>query len=82
MALNKLLQALDSNGHRRLQEMVALGRWPDGRGLSDEEKAACLQALIAYEASLPESEHSGYIAQRCGNDAAAQYDAQQVRLTS
>lgn len=67
MALTQLLAALDHSGHQRLQALVALGRWPDGRALSDAEREACIQALIAYEAGLPETERSGYIAERCHN---------------
>lgn len=45
-----------------LRRAVELGRWPDGRRLSAEQRQTCLQAIIAWEAShVPEHQRSGYI---------------------
>ena len=41
---------------------VEIGKWPDGRKLSLEQKELCLQAMIAYERThLPEDQHTGYM---------------------
>ncbi len=41
---------------------VEIGKWPDGRKLSLEQKELCLQAMIAYELKhLPEDQHTGYM---------------------
>ncbi len=81
MELSELIGVLDASGHRRLQELVALGRWPDGRSMNEEERSACLQALIAFEAGLPEEQRSGYIAQRCSGAHEASESPQEIRIT-
>ena len=41
---------------------VEIGKWPDGRKLTAEQKELCLQALIAYEIkNLPEDQRTGYM---------------------
>ena len=41
---------------------VEIGKWPDGRKLSMEQKELCLQAMIAYEQKhLPEDQRTGYM---------------------
>ena len=50
---------------------VEIGKWPDGRKLSAEQKELCLQAMIAYELkNLPEDQHTGYMGpQVCESEA-------------
>lgn len=46
-----------------LRRAVELGRWPDGRVLTADQRATSLQAVIAWEMQhLPEEERSGFIA--------------------
>ncbi|HEX4869945.1 MAG TPA: YeaC family protein [Moraxellaceae bacterium] len=41
---------------------IETGKWPDGRRLTDEQRATCMQAVIAWEhRHLPETERTGYI---------------------
>ena len=41
---------------------IEIGKWPDGRKLTAEQKELCLQAMIAYELKhLPEDQHTGYM---------------------
>jgi uncharacterized protein YeaC (DUF1315 family) len=41
---------------------MELGKWPDGRPLSDEQRAIVMQALIAWgEKHLPPEQRVGYI---------------------
>lgn len=62
MDLNKLLGALTPQIYANLCRAVELGRWPDGKPLSAQQRALCLQAVIAYDASRkPENERVGYI---------------------
>lgn len=45
-----------------LRLAIETGKWPDGRRLSDEQRALCLQAAIAWEHKhLREEERIGYI---------------------
>ena len=44
---------------------LEVGRWPDGRTMTTEQREHCLQAIIAYESlHTPESERIGHIAKR------------------
>lgn len=62
MNFESLLQALDDEKHAVLQRAVELGKWPDGRQLSEEEKSTALRVLIAYDAkNKPEDQRIGYI---------------------
>ena len=48
--------------YQSLKLAVEIGKWPDGRKLSLEQKELCLQAMIAYELKhLPEDQHTGYM---------------------
>jgi uncharacterized protein YeaC (DUF1315 family) len=41
---------------------LELGRWPDGRTLTGEQREHCLQAVIAWDAlHKPEQQRVGYI---------------------
>ena len=62
MKLDELVRALDAEKYATLQTAVELGKWPDGRKLSTEEKSHALQVLIAYDAEhKPEEERIGYL---------------------
>ena len=44
--------------YERLKTAVELGKWPDGKPLSDEQKATSLQAVMAWQAMhLDNPEH-------------------------
>jgi len=65
--------------YENLRRAVELGRWPDGRTLTAEQRQTSLQAVIAWEqANLPEHERSGYIAKPgCATDSATESAAEQ-----
>ncbi|NQD93483.1 DUF1315 family protein [Pseudomonas sp. CrR25] len=58
--------------YQSLKLAVEIGKWPDGRKLSQEQKELCLQALIAWEMqNLPEDQRIGYMGpQECSSKAA------------
>ena len=71
--LQQLLGALTPDIYQNLKRAVELGKWPDGQRLSDEQRALCMQAVIAYEHKhLPAEAHTGYIPPKahmhCGSD--------------
>lgn len=75
MDFQQLIAHITPDIHRSLQRAIETGRWPDGRRLTDEQRALSLQAVIAYEARLPETERTGYIdrgskaeGEVCGDD--------------
>lgn len=62
MDYQSLIQSLTPDVVARLRSALELGRWPDGRPLSEAQKADCLDAIIQWEARhLPPEERTGYI---------------------
>ncbi|HUH37886.1 MAG TPA: DUF1315 family protein [Spongiibacteraceae bacterium] len=61
MNFEQLIASIDPDIHRNLKRAIEIGKWPDGRALSAEQRALCMQAVIAYERALPETERVGYI---------------------
>lgn len=57
--------------YQNLKQAVEIGKWPDGRLLTREQKELTLQAMIAWEQhNLPEEERTGYMGgQECGSKA-------------
>lgn len=55
--------------YQSLKLAVEIGKWPDGRKLTQEQKELTLQALIAWEThNLPEDERIGYMGpQECSS---------------
>ena len=57
-----ILAALTPDVVANLKRAVELGKWPDGRRLSDEQRETCMQAVLVWEMQhLPEEERTGYI---------------------
>lgn len=72
MDIEQALQALTPEVYEKLKLAVEIGKWSDGNKLSAEQRATCLQAVIAYDSKhKPEIERVGYIApkkhQHCGS---------------
>jgi len=42
-------KALDADLIARFRRAIEIGRWPDGRVLSDSQREVVMQALIVYE---------------------------------
>lgn len=55
--------------YESLKLAVEIGKWPDGRKLTQEQKELSLQAMIAWEMqNLPEEERTGYMGpQECSS---------------
>lgn len=57
-----LVATMSPQLHASLKTAVELGRWPSGERLTAEQRAHCLQAIIAWdELHLPEQQRVGYI---------------------
>lgn len=79
MTYEELIERLDPTVYKSLRRAVELGKWPDGRPISDEQRSICMEAVIYYENhhDLPEAERVGFIdrerkkdrAGRAGDDA-------------
>ncbi len=73
MTYEQLLERLDPHVYQNLKHSLQLGKWPDGRALTDEQKEICMEAVIWYEEkhNVPADQRVGYIDRRtgCGSDA-------------
>ena len=56
-------QQISPDIYQRFKEALELGKWPDGRVLTKEQKEICLQAIIVYETAqgIPENKRTGYV---------------------
>ncbi|WP_347331297.1 YeaC family protein [Marinimicrobium locisalis] len=62
MNYRDLLESITPEIYENLKRAVELGKWPDGRVVTPEQRQHCLEAVIAYEHQhLPPEERSGYI---------------------
>ena len=63
MSFKSVIEKLDSETYQKLKVSVEIGKWPDGKALTDEQKDLTLQAIIAYEIqnNFPEEERIGYL---------------------
>lgn len=54
--------ALDADIVERFKTAVAIGKWPDGRVLTADQKETCMRAIIMFEhKNVPENERTGYV---------------------
>lgn len=74
MSFEDVAKQLNPEIYQRFKQALELGKWPDGRVLTKEQKEICLQAVILFEAShKAESERVGFIERKkkkepCGSD--------------
>lgn len=63
MTYDELIERLDPTVYRNLKQAIELGKWPDGRVISREQRVICLEAVIYYENkhNVPEEERVGYL---------------------
>jgi uncharacterized protein YeaC (DUF1315 family) len=61
MDLPQLLESITPEICQSLMRAVELGKWPDGRALTDEQKSLCMQAIIAYDQRRPADQRTGYV---------------------
>lgn len=87
MKFEEMAQQLDPEIYQRFKQALTLGKWPDGRALTKEQKEICMQSVMLYEAKhgVPETERLGYVdTQRktsaCGDDKKPDSDADAIRI--
>jgi uncharacterized protein len=62
MDYQKTIETLSPEIYQRLLRAVELGKWPDGKVVTAQQRAHAMQAIIAWgEQHLPEEERVGYI---------------------
>ena len=82
MQLKDFLGIMNPDLYQVLKHSVELGCWPDGRRLSEQEREASLQALIAWEFEhLPEDQRTGYMPVSCkSRQAPAQAEVESASI--
>lgn len=63
MTYEELIERLDPNVYQNLRQSIELGKWPDGRKLTPQQREISLEAVIYYENlhGIPEQERVGYL---------------------
>lgn len=61
-SFKEMIENITPEIYQNLKQSIELGKFPDGRRLTDEQKELCMQAVIAWEIqNLPEEERTGYM---------------------
>lgn len=69
-----MLNALDANIIAKFRTAIELGKWEDGRKLTQAQKETCMQAVLLWEhENLPETERTGYIHKPKKDEACASH---------
>ena len=60
--VNELVESLTPEMARDLKRAIELGKFPDGRIVSEAQRELMLEAVILYDAAkLPEDERTGFV---------------------
>ena len=72
-SFREMIQNITPDIYLNLKQSLEIGKWPDGRKLTDEQKELTMQAMIAWEIqNLPEEERTGYMGgQECASKSKA-----------
>lgn len=58
----EMIEKITPEIYQNLKQSVELGKWPNGKPLTAEQRETCLQAIIAWEVkNLPEDKRTGFI---------------------
>lgn len=62
MDIEQVINNITPDIHAALKRAIEIGKWPDGRALSPEQRELCMEAVISYEHRfVEERERVGYI---------------------
>lgn len=62
MTSKEYIAAITPQVYQQFRRAIELGKWPDGKRLSDEQRATCMEAIITYEhLHVPQEARTGYI---------------------
>lgn len=80
MDFELLLQQITPEVYENLKRAVEIGKWPDGRLVTDEQRELCMQAVLAYDLKyLPEEERVGFIDRGSKEDGEVCSDSNDVQ---
>ncbi len=61
-------QALTPDLYQRFKGALELGKWPDGRALTQIQKETCMQVIIIYEqAHVEQDSRTAYLPDQCAS---------------
>lgn len=82
MNYQDLIERLDPSVYQNLRRAVELGKWPDGRTLTDEQRSTCMEAILYYERvhDLPEAQRVGYVDRRRQDEKGIGDGADPIRI--
>lgn len=81
MDLDLLLQNVNADIYNRLQRAVETGRWPNGTGVTEEQRSNAMQIIIAWDSrNKPETERTGYLPPKPARTAKASVEERPLRL--
>jgi uncharacterized protein YeaC (DUF1315 family) len=80
MDFEKLIENITPDIHLSLKRAIEIGKWPDGKLVTQEQRSLCMEAVIAYDNKfLTQEQRVGYIdrgskadGDLCDDDAAAE----------
>ena len=62
MDFEKLIENMTPDIHLSLKRAIEIGKWPDGKIVTAEQRSLCMEAVIAYDNKfLREERRVGYI---------------------
>ena len=62
MAYQRLIETMTLETYTSLKRSLEMGKWPDGKTLTREQRENAMQAIIAWgRLHLPEQDRVGYI---------------------
>ena len=62
MEYQQLIDTLSPEAYQSLKRSLEMGKWPDGKPLTAQQRHNTMQAIIAWgEKHLPEKKRVGYI---------------------
>lgn len=76
MDIESLITSLDATTFASLRRAIEVGKFPDGRRLTDHQRELCMEAVLVWESrNLPPEMRTGYIdrgrkteGERCAGD--------------
>ena len=80
MDFEKLIENITPDIHLSLKRAIEIGKWPDGKIVTQEQRSLCMEAVIAYDNKfLAQEQRVGYIdrgskadGELCDDDVAAE----------
>ncbi|MCO4837308.1 MAG: DUF1315 family protein [Oceanospirillaceae bacterium] len=72
MEYKQVISQLTPEIYLSLKTALEIGKWPDGRVLSEAQKNSCMEAVLSYQSmKLDTKQHSGYMPDQCASKSSS-----------